>query len=150
MNIHEHTTPEKLERYAFLWSLARMVIAAVSLFFGAVPIVYTILGSRVGYSLLPLFWIISGIAAIYLGYQWYKSGMNVFGGQDQKNKIAFVVMVVTGINLGFAGIDTNIGMGLIAGMPVAGILFKLTALIYLFVAWHLFKKWKANGEHLFG
>lgn len=151
MNLQNHTTPENLERYAFLWSIARLVIAAISLFFGAMPIAYKLLGSSLGYSLLPLFWLISGAASLYLVYMWHKNGKQLFGtNQNQKNTIIFFIMIVTGLNLGYAAIGGNIGMNLVWGMPVAGILFKLTALGYLFVAYHMWQSWKANGEHLFG
>lgn len=149
MNIQEHTTPERLERYAFLWSLARMGIAAISLFFGAMPIMYTILGYSGAASLLPLFWIISGVAAVYLGFLWFKGGQKVFGGTEMKDKVAFLIMVVTGINLGYAAIGSNIGMGLIWGMPIGDIVFKATAVLYLLVAYYLWTRWKAQGEKLF-
>lgn len=149
MNVNEHTTPEKLERYAFLWSLARMVIAAVSLFFGAMPIAYKLGGYSFAGTLLPLFWLISGAASIYLLYLWFQAGKKVFGGSDKNGTIAFYIMVITGLNLGYAAIGNNIGMSLIWGMPIADLLFKATALIYLVVAYMMWKSWKANGEHLF-
>ncbi len=148
MDLNAHTTPDKLERYAFLWSLARMAIGALSLFFGAAPILYRFVGSGV----MMLAWMISGAAALYLGYRWYTGGKKVFSGNDQKDTIAFLVMVVTGINLGYAGISTNISMSLvysILGSSLAGIVFKATAVAYLLVAYQLFKRWKASGERVF-
>lgn len=147
MSIQDHTTPEKLERYAFLWSLARMIIAAFSLFFGAMPIAYKL---GIGMSLLPLFWLISGAASLYLLYLWFQSGRNIFGGQDMKDQVLFLIMIVTGINLGITAIGNNIGMGLFWGMPIAGLIFKATAVVYLVTAFMLWRRWKANGEHLFG
>lgn len=150
MDIKEHTTPARLERYAFLWSLLRMVIASVSLFFGAMPIAYKILGYSSAVSLLPLFWLISGAAAVYLSYLWFsKADQKVFGGSDTKDKVAFLIMAVTGINLGFAAIGSNIGMNLVWDMPISNILFKATAVVYLFVAFYLWKRWKENDEQLF-
>lgn len=152
MDIKEHTTPERLERYAFFWSLTRMVIAAFSLFFGAMPIVYKVAGfsSSIVNSLLPLFWLISGAASIYLLYFWWKAGMTVFGGSDMKDKVLFLVMAVTGLNLGYAAIGQNIGMGLFYSMPIGDLIFKVTAIVYLIVAYMLFKRWKESGETLFG
>jgi len=149
MDIKEHTTPEKLEYYAFLWSEAKMVIAAVSLFFGAVPIAYKILGMNAVSSLLPLFWLISGAASAYLLYCWHKGGQKVFGGKDTKDLTAFFVLVVTGLNLGLTAVGGNIGMSLVFEMPVADILFKATAVVYLIAAWYLWQRWNANGQKLF-
>jgi hypothetical protein len=152
MNINEHTTPERLERYAFLWSLARMVIAAVSLFFGAVPVAYRLGGaSGLTASLMPLFWLISGAAAIYLLYIWYQSGMKLFGKDDPKDKTAFLVMCITGINLGYAAIGSNIGINLTYAISIhlGALLLKLTAIAYLVVAYYLWQRWGASGERLF-
>jgi hypothetical protein len=149
MDVQSHTTPEKLERYAFLWSLARMVIGAVSLFFGAVPILMGIVGP----GLMQLAWLVSGAAAIYLGYRWYTGGQMVFGGKDRKDNIAFWVMVLTGLNLGYTAIGTNVGMSTVytmTGMMVAGLIFKATALVYLYAAYHLWIRYKAAGERMFG
>lgn len=150
MNIHEHTTPEMLVRYAFLWSLARLVIAAFSLFFGATPIIYHVMGfGNMAMSLLPLFWLISGVASIYLLYRWYKAGMTVFGGKDAKDMVFFLIMVVTGLNLGYAAIGTNLGMGMVWDVPVAALIFKATALLYLAVAYMMWKGWTDHNESLF-
>jgi hypothetical protein len=149
MNINEHTTPEKLIRYAFLWSLARMMIASLSLFLSATPIAYRFLGSS-AYSLLPLFWLISGAASVYLVYVWYARGQKLFGGNDPKDRIAFFILVVTGINLGFAALSYgNIGMNIVWGMPIADIIYKLTAIVYIIAAYYLFKRWKEHHEQLF-
>ncbi len=150
MDIKEHTTPEKLERYAFLWSLAKLGVAALSLFFGATPFIYNIpVLMRFGSSLLPLSWLISGVAAGYLLYRWHKGGQKLFGGTDKKDKVLFFVLGVTGINLGLTAFGNNIGMSLLYGMPIADIVFKLTALVYLFTLYHLYTRWQASGEKLF-
>lgn len=149
MDVQTHTTPEKLERYAFLWSLARMVIGALSLFFGATPILMGVAGS----GLMSLAWLVSGVAAIYLGYRWYSSGQMVFGGKDSKDTLAFLVMIITGLNLGYTAIGTNVGMMTVynmTGMMVAGLVFKATAVIYLAVAYYLWTRYKAAGERMFG
>jgi len=151
MDISEHTKPDRLERYAFLWSIARLVIAALSLFFGAVPLMYRLgVGSSAISTLMPLFWLVSGAAAIYLLWLWHKGGQKLFGGTNHKDKVMFLIMAVTGINLAYAAIGSNVGMSLVWDMPIADILFKLTAIVYLFVAWHLWKQWSAFGETLFG
>lgn len=151
MNIDKHTTPEKLERYALLWSLARMVIAALSLFFGAMPVAFRLAGpSNFIASLMPLFWLVSGAAAIYLTYLWNKNNRMLFGGTDSKDTVAFFVMVISGINLGYAAIGSNIGIGMAYDLGLTGILLKLTAIIYVVVAYYLWSRWKESGEQLFG
>jgi hypothetical protein len=151
MDLNAHTTPDRLERYAFLWSLARMAIAVLSLFIGAVPIVLRILPGL--YSLVSLAWLISGLASLYLIYRWHTGGQTVFGGTETKDVVAFWIMVVTGINLGITGLGNNIGMGLAYstfGLSLAGIIFKITAVAYAAVAYYLWKRWKESGERLFG
>lgn len=143
-------TSTTLEWYAFVWSLLKMVIAAVSLFFGATPVALRVVGYTAS-QLLPLFWIISGVAAGYLGYRWYVGGQTVFGGKNTLDGVAFTVLVITGINLGITGLSTNIGMMLAGtlGALVAGLLYKLTALVYLWVAYYLYRRWNASGKHVF-
>lgn len=148
----EHTTPEKLELYAFYWSVVRLVVAALSLIFGAVPIAYRIFGyagSSMVSSLMPLFWLVSGAASAYLLYLWFSSGKKVFGSDDKTNMVVFLIMVISGLNLGYAAIGANIGMNLVWDMAIADTLFKLTGLVYLFCAYHMWKKWNANGQKLF-
>ena len=148
MNINDHTTPEKLERYAFMWSIARMVIASVSLFFGAVPIALRIFDYQLGF-FVQLAWLISGIASIYLGYMWYKNKKSIFGANHQNDTIFFLILVITGINLGYTITGYNFGMSFAYSLPLTWLIFKLTALGYLYVAYNLWKKWKAHDEHLF-
>jgi hypothetical protein len=143
--------PAKLERYAFLWSIARLVIAAFSLFFGVIPIAYQVLGSGITNDLLPIFWLVSGVAAVYLLYLWYKGGMKLFGQTNPTDKILFLILSVTGINLGLTAIiDSNIGINLAWNLGLIDILVKVTAIVYLFVAYRMYTSWKANGESLFG
>ena len=149
MSINEHTSPEKLERYAFLWSIARMVIAAFSLFFGAMPIIYRLGSSSSFSSILPLLWLISGASAAYLLYLWHNAGHSLRAGNDNKSRAAFLIMIISGLNLGLAAVGSNLGMNLVWDMPIADILFKVTAILYLLVAHYLFTQWKANGERLF-
>jgi hypothetical protein len=126
-----------------------MAIATLSLFMGASPIFMEMVGPGV----MSLAWLISGASALYLGYRWYTGGKKVFGGNDKKDTIAFLIMVVTGINLGYTAIDTNIGMNLVypfGDEDLSDIIFKATAVLYALVAFHLFKRWKASREQVFG
>lgn len=146
MNIQEHITPEKLEKYSFLWSEVRLVIAAVALFLGGVPPVLLIFSS-IGLvtTLLNLSWIISGLAAAYLLYRWWQV-RTVFGGKERRDLIAFFVMVVSGLNLGVAGIiSQNIGMNISSSK----IVFIAVGILYLAAAYYLYKRWGANGQKIF-
>ena len=90
--------------------------------------------------------IISGVAAAYLGWRWYDKKMHIFGGKDNKDSIAFAIAIVTGLNLGITGlIGTNIGMGIIGGRVV----FFVAGLIYFWIAYHLYNRWKKNGRMVF-
>jgi len=147
MNLQKHTTKEKLEEYSFLWSEIRLVIAAIALFIGGVPPLFFLLGSSYGLmsSLLGLSWIISGVASVYLLYIWSKT-RTLFGANEKRDLYAFLVMIVSGINLGLAGfIRTNIGMSISSNK----FLFWIVGIIYLASAYYLHKRWKANGKKLF-
>lgn len=154
MSLKEHTTPEKLEYYSFLWSEARLLIASIALFLGGFPPVLKLIGygsgssglySLVG-SLLNVSWIISGFAAGYLFYRWYTGGKTVFGGKDRKDVIAFFIMIVTGFNLGFAGLfGSNIGMQISSNQTV----FLITGVVYILTALYLFKRWNASEKRVF-
>ena len=157
MDIKEHTQPEKLERYAFLWSEARLVLSAITLFLAAlsgsaIPLAIKLTGSYGLMGISGLVWILSGIASAYLLYQWFKNGKTVFGGNNQTDRIAFLVSIVFGINLGLAGLGNNIALGIAYRLPdvITVLSFVVGGLVYLWAAWHLWKGWKANGEHLFG
>lgn len=141
--------PHKLERYAFLWSEARLIVAAVALLIGGVPPVYLIApASLFGIARTGLLaaWIISGIAALYLVYRWWNHGQKVFGGKNTHDMLAFAVLALSGINLGLTGVmSKNIGMTILHGRFV----FFVTAAIYLAAAYHLYNRWKKSGERLF-
>src|SRR3989344_8325172 len=93
-----------LERYSFLWSEVRLIIAALALFLGGVsPLLKLGLPSGLASSLLTLSWIISGVAAVYLLYRRHKTKL-LLGGKDKWDAVAFFVMVVSGINLGLVGL----------------------------------------------
>lgn len=149
MDLKEHTKPENLEKYSFLWSELRLLIAAIALFLGGYPPVLEFtpysLYSPVS-SLLTVCWIISGLASAYLIYQWHRGGKTVFGGKDQKDVIAFFIMIVTGFNLGFAGLfGTNIGMQISSNQLV----FYIVGALYILTAAYLFNRWKASGKKVF-
>jgi uncharacterized membrane protein YuzA (DUF378 family) len=147
MDIKKHTQPDQLERYAFLWSEARLPIAAVALFLGGVPPIIKIFAySNLVSSLLNLAWIISGVASAYLLYMWSTKGMKLFGGTDHRDAGAFFVSVISGINLGLVGIiGTNIGMSITMNQVV----FAIVGILYLVSALHLFMRWNESGKKLF-
>lgn len=150
MNIKEYTTPDKLERYSFLWSEIRLIFAAGALFLGGYPLILKVLPFGFLYrpvgALLTLSWLISGIASVYLLYRWYKSGRKLFGTEDNIDLSAFLLMTVSGINLGLVVIlSDNIGMAITQNM----IIFVLVGILYLISAFYLHKRWKANGQRLF-
>jgi hypothetical protein len=141
---------KEFERWSFLWTEVRLVVAAVALILGGVPPVYRLLPFPFLYGivfpLLQLSWLLSGVAAGYLVYAWNAAGRKVFGGVLRKDVAAFWIAVVSGINLGLAGlIGKNIGMSLASGYVV----FLVFAALYLASAYHLHARWVANGRKLF-
>lgn len=150
MNINQFMKPEQLEKNSFLWSQARLVLAAAALFLGARPVLLQIVRvpSLYGFtgSVLTISWIVSGVVSAYLGYRWWTAGKRVFGGKNQKDTVAFLVSVVSGLNLGWAGLASkNIGLSIASGRLV----LLVAGVLYLVSAWHLDKRWKANGRRLF-
>ena len=141
--------PHDLERYSFLWSEVRLLVAAVALLIGGVPPIYLIAPSGLfGIARMGLIacWIISGLTSLYLFYRWWQGGQKVFGKKDAKDTIAFLVLILSGLNLGLVPIlGKNIGMSILSGRLV----FLATAAVYLYVAYHLYSRWKSNGEKLF-
>lgn len=150
VDIKAYTTPAKLERFSFLWSEARLLIAAVALLLGGIPPVLYFLQIPALYGLigllLKLAWIVSGVASAYLLYRWYTGGQKVFGGSDKKDMVTFFISVVSGINLGIVGLlGTNVGMSITSNY----IVFVITAVLYLFAAYQLYTRWKKNGQKIF-
>lgn len=150
MNIHAHTTPDALDRYAFYWSEARLCIAAVALFLGGIPPVMYFLPFpsllRIVSPLLALSWLISGVVSAYLIYRWNQCGKKVFGGKNQRDMAAFFLNIVTGLNLGLVPIiGSNIGMSMSSSKGV----FVLAGVVYILVALYLWKRWNQRGETLF-
>ena len=146
MDIKIHATPDRLERYSFLWSMARLFLAAGAMFIGGYPVATRILPIPLTGSLLILCWLISGIVSVYLAYRWNVDGQKLFGKKDTLDKAVFFVTVVSGVNLGLVPIlSQNIGMSIAYGKGV----FLITGLVYLYCAYHLLKRWKAHGERVF-
>ena len=150
MDINAHTTPDKLERYAFYWSEARLAITAVALLLGGIPpvIYFNPFPSLIGVisPLLTLSWLISGAVSGYLLYRWDRNGRKIFGGKNQRDVTGFFFNVVTGLNLGLVPIlGKNIGMSLASGKFV----FLLAGVVYILVALYLWKRWNQYGEKLF-
>ncbi len=150
MNIKEHTTPDQLERYSFLWSEIRLIIASVALFIGGIPPIvllnplYTLRG--LVSLLLTLSWIVSGLASAYLIYRWNKGGKMLFGGKKPLDLYTFFIMVISGLNLGLAGLlGNNIGMSIFSNR----LIFTLTGIVYLFSLFHLNKRFKENNKKIF-
>lgn len=144
MSLQHHMHPDALETYAFWWSEARLIIAALALLLGGTPpILYLASGMGVVITLLKLSWIISGVAAVYLLYRWISGGQKLFGHKNTKDTIAFFVMVVSGINLGLVGlIGNNIGMSIASSYAI----FIIVAVIYLVAAYHLYTRRTAHGR----
>ena len=156
MDIKKCSEPYQLERYSFLWSQARLIIAAVALFIGGIPPVLAFNPIPAFYgvlrALLVVAWIISGTASGYMLYRWnslygWNSGQRtLFGGKAPLDTAAFFVSVVSGLNLGIAGLlGTNIGMSISSNRFI----FAITALLYLASAVYLFRRWNAAGQKVF-
>ncbi len=151
MDIKRHTHPDALEKYSFLWSEARLLVAALALFIGGVPPVwYLFSGVAALYGVvsagLTLAWIISGLASAYLLYRWIRAKWMVFQGKKSADVVAMAVSVISGINLGIAGLfGRNIGM---TAFPWYGFLL-LAGLAYLVSAYHLWMRWNASGKKIF-
>jgi uncharacterized membrane protein YuzA (DUF378 family) len=150
MSYQKHLQPHNLERYAFLYSEARLIIAAVALFIGGIPPILYFLPIMPLYGLivlgLKLAWIISGAASAYLVYRWYVGGQKLFGKKDTKDTVAFFVSIVSGINLGIVGLlGINIGMTMVSSYGI----FMVTGLVYLASAAYLYQRWSSHGRKLF-
>ena len=138
--------PDELERYSFLWSEARLLTAAVALFLKGVPPLFLLSSAPIALIALKIAWIISGAAAGYLLYRWVNSDLKVFGSDDIKDKITFLICVVTGLHLGVMGLTgINIGFQITKNPAV---LF-VVAIIYVVTALYLFWRWSTLGRKLF-
>ena len=147
MNVNEYTHPDKLERYSFLWSEARLLIASLALFLGAVPpLRYLPLPWGLMNTILTLAWIISGVASLYLFYRWYRAKWVAFGGKAQMDMAALGVSVVSGINLGLTGVlGRNIGLAISANR----VILIIVGILYLASAYRLYTRWSSFGKKIF-
>ncbi len=138
---------DSLERYSFIWSEIRLGLAAIALLLGGVPVVRLIFPfSPLVFSLLVISWVVSGVASGYLLYRWFKAENFLFGKNISLDTAAFFVSIVSGLNLGIAGIiGQNIGM-LISS---SRFIFLVVAIIYVASAYHLWRRWKDSGEKVF-
>ncbi len=149
MNFQEHTTPEKLERYSFLYLLLTLAFTMLTLFSGGYPIITRVFDYTSGiYSILQLCWLVAGASAGYLAYQFYKHDKKVFGGTESKQVVfAFYFALALGINLGLTAIlRDNIFFNILYGQIVY-IVFGIASAAS---AYFLYTAWKAHGETLFG
>jgi hypothetical protein len=147
MKIKTHTTPKNLEKYSFLWSELRLIIAALALFLGGIPPIFKLgLPYALSRSLLTLSWIISGLVSAYLLYLWNKNNKMLFGEKNSNDRVAFFVNIISGINLGITGLfNNNIGMGISQNKFA----FIIVAVIYLLSAAYLYKRWQNFNNKLF-
>jgi hypothetical protein len=138
-----------LDRACFYWTEARLITAAIALFLGGYPPVlyFNPIPAFGGFlsTLVTVAWVISGPVSLYLLYRWLKNNKVVLN-NTLRDKVAFFIAVVSGLNLGFAGIArTNIGMSL----ADSTLTFVLTGCLYLVVAIYLYQHWKRHNENLF-
>lgn len=142
-----------LLRYAFLWTIARLILAAIALLIGGTPLINAILGI-VSLNQLPIVgagltiaWLITGASSAYLLYSWHIHNRTLFGKHDVIDMGAFLIAAISGINLGIMGvIGVNIGITMVSGNYVA---FLIMAILYLASAYHLYIKWDKHHQKLF-
>jgi len=141
--------PDTLATAAFLWSEARLVIAAVALVVGGPPaLVFFSIAPIYGLLVLlvKLSWIISGAASLYLAYRWFTAKGYVFDRTTRKDGAMLLVAIVSGINLGLTGIlQVNPGLSLFTGY----IFSLIGAVLYVYAAYHLYQRWEECGRKLF-
>lgn len=141
--------PDRLAGLAFLWSEARLIIAAVALVMGGPPVLLFLPIAPI-YGLLVLLvklsWIVSGAASLYLLMRWAQAKWYVFDKTSRNDVIAFVIMIVSGINLGLTGIiQVNPGLSIFSAY-----LFSLVgAVAYVWAAYRLYVKWEESGRKVF-
>ena len=149
-NIEKHLQPDQLERYSFLWSEARLVIAAVALLLGGIPVLRFLVRVPALYglvgSILTLTWILSGLASGYLLYRWLTVQKLLFGKKETKDTVAFLISTVSGINLGLVGLaGTNIGMSISSSYAI----FVIAAILYFWSAFYLYLRLNEHRQKIF-
>ena len=142
--------PNDLERYAFWWSEARLLIAAVALFLGGIPPIWYFIRIPALFGIiqpaLTLCWMVSGVASVYLLIGWWGNKQMLFGNSDRKDRVAFFVMIISGLNLGAAGlIGKNIGMSISSNYSI----FLLVGALYVVSAIYLYSRWSSHGNKMF-
>lgn len=149
MELKHHLHPDKLETYSFWWSEARLVLAALTLLLNGMPFIFFVLPRGfiiLTWPLLELSWLISGVASAYMIYRWYAGGQKLFGHKKIEDLVAFAISVISGINLGLAGVThMNIGMQIAGGR----LMFLIVAVVYLIVAGYLLKRWNESSTKIF-
>lgn len=151
MDLNEHKKPENLLKYAFYYNEARLVLAGITLLIGKmspvliyfyIPVI-TVLAAL----LMSIAWILAGVAAAYLLYLWFKAEKKLWGEDNPTDRAAFAIAIISGLHLGWAGLTgTNIGFAI---LPFLGLVMPLAGLLYLWSAFHLGKRFKAN-PNMFG
>lgn len=124
-----------------------MIIAAAALLMGGVPPLFLILpASAFSALILKVCWLISGAAAIYLAYRWHMAKHTLFGRKNSTDITAFLVMIVSGINLGWTGVSgSNFGMSIWSGRFI----FLVVGILYLWAAYYLWNRYNKSGKRLF-
>ena len=148
MDLDTHTSSSSLERYSFYVLLALLVFSAVALFLGGRPPITLITGSSsVVWQLLSLGWLLSGVSAGYLAYQWAQNKKQLFGRSDIEDTLAFVFMIAAGLNLGITGAT---GVNIFLDLFMGRLSYIVTGVLCIGVAGYLYKQWQKNDDALFG
>jgi hypothetical protein len=130
----------------------RLLIAAVALFIGGVPpALFVALNNPAMLGTvtlgLKLAWLASGVSAAYLLWRWFSGNRELFGRRNNaKDTAAFLVMVISGINLGVAGLTGyNFGLSMSANSTV----LVVAGIVYLLAAFYLYQRWSSHGQRVF-
>lgn len=127
-----------------------MVLAAIALFLGGVPVLRVVipisfLAGLVG-TILTLSWLISGVVSVYWLYRWNKGKKLLFGRRKRLDTVVFFIAVISGLNLGFAGLSGN-NLGMIMSSSTST--FVIVGLLYLASAAYLLKQYRRHNEKIF-
>ena len=148
MDLATHTSSSSLEKYSFYILLALLVFSAAALFLGGRPPVTLITGSSsVVWQLLSLCWLLSGVSAAYLAYQWAQNKKQLFARNDIKDTMAFVFIVAAGLNMGIAGAT---GVNIFLDLFMGQLAYIVAGVLCIGVAGYMYKQWQENGNSLFG
>lgn len=140
--MNDYLDSVRLDRLAIWWSLVRMVLVASVLLFGAVPL----LGQLVFLSpFVPWLWVVSGLFSVYLGYRWFVSDMKLVSHNDLLSTLSFLLVILSGLNLGLASFSQNFGMFLVEDVLMSDFIVKAVGVLYLLVAGYLYRQWSESG-----